>query len=140
MRRSFSLLALLTVAAAPAAFGQQAVSWDTLSKVRAVQQGGQTVPEFDAEVRALEGERITVRGFMLPLEQGAQQQNFLLTVVPMADCFYCLQHGPGSMLEVVATRPARYTYSRVAVTGRLEFVPDDPLGMYYRLADARVEG
>jgi hypothetical protein len=130
-------LALLAVV--PDAAAQTAVSWDTLAKVRVVvQQDGQRGPEFDPEVRRLAGQQITVRGFMLPLEQGAQQQNFLLTVVPMADCFYCLEHGPGSMLEVRAARSAAYTYARVAVTGRLELVLDDPLGMYYRLVDARV--
>lgn len=134
------LIAALLLVATPAVEAQTAVSWDTLAKVRLVQEDGKRVPSFDPEVRRLVGQQITVRGFMLPLEQGAQQQNFLLTVVPMQDCFYCLQHGPGSMLEVQATRPAPYTYARVSVTGRLELVMDDPLGMYYRLADARVAG
>jgi hypothetical protein len=139
MRHLLPIIAVLAfLAASSGAAAQTAVSWDTLAKVRVVQQDGRRGPEFDPEVRRLAGQQVTVRGFMLPLEQGAQQQNFLLTVVPMQDCFYCLQHGPGSMLEVRAARPAAYTYARVAVTGRLELVMDDPLGMYYRLVDARV--
>src|SRR5690554_2635256 len=139
MRRLIPLVAVLVLlAVVPEAAAQTAVSWETLAKVGVVQQDGRRGPQFDPEVRRLAGQQVTVRGFMLPLEQGAQQQNFLLTVVPMADCFYCLEHGPGSMLEVVAVRPAPYTYARVAVTGRLELVMDDPLGMYYRLVDARV--
>lgn len=132
-----AVLALL-LAAVPDALAQTALSWDALAKVRIVQQNGRRAPAFDPEVRRLAGQQVTVRGFMLPLEPGARQQNFLLTVVPMADCFYCLQHGPGSMMEVRASQPAAYTYARVAVTGRLELVLDDPLGMYYRLTGARV--
>jgi hypothetical protein len=145
MRRSLVFIAALALlaaffAAASEVAAQTAVSWDTLGKVRVVQQNGRRAPAFDPEVRRLAGQQVTVQGFMLPLEQGARQRNFLLTVVPMADCFYCLQHGPGSMLEVRAAQPAAYTYARVAVTGRLELVTDDPLGMYYRLVNARVTG
>ena len=129
-----AVLALAAGAAAPEATAQTRVTWETLAQVRVQNQR----PQFGAPIQRLNGQRVTIYGFMMPLDQAARQQRFLLTSVPMADCFYCLPGGPETMIEIRAAQPVGFSYNRIAVTGQLELLTNDAMGMYYRITNARV--
>lgn len=123
-----ALVALLftTDAGVSAAAAQTTLSWAALGRVSL---SGRT-PSFDGAVRRLDGRAVRLTGYMLPLEQSASQQHFLLTAQPMADCFYCIPSGPESFVEIRLSAPVRFTYDRIAVTGRLTLLTDDPIGLY----------
>lgn len=132
---SLALLATLLVAADAAvhtAAAQTTLSWAALGRVR---MAGDT-PRFDAPVQRLDGRAVRLTGYMLPLEQSASQQHFLLTAVPMTDCFYCIPSGPESFVEVRLAAPVRFTYDRITITGRLNLLRSDPIGLY-RISGAR---
>lgn len=122
-------------AQAPAASSAQALSWAALGRVR--MQGNR--PQFDAAVQRLHGRQVTLQGFMLPLEQTPRQTMFLLTAVPMQDCFYCIPSGPESFVEIRLAQPVPFSYNRITVTGRFETLASDPIGLY-RITGARVSG
>ena len=128
------LAGLLVVADATVhtAAAQTTLSWAALGRVR--MNGG--TPRFDAPVQRLDGRAVRLTGYMLPLEQSASQQHFLLTAQPMADCFYCIPSGPESFVEVRLAAPMRFTYDRITITGRLSLLTDDPIGLY-RIAGGR---
>ena len=132
---SLALLAGLLVAADATVHtvaAQTTLSWAALGRVR--MNGG--TPRFDAPVQRLDGRAVRLTGYMLPLEQSASQQHFLLTAQPMADCFYCIPSGPESFVEVRLAAPMRFTYDRITITGRLSLLTDDPIGLY-RIAGGR---
>lgn len=137
MKRLF--LALLVAALLPtAAFAQDEISWETLAQVKLKKEDGRFVPEFQEEVSTLSGKTIEIKGFMLPLDQAAKQQHFILSSIPVADCYFCMPGGPESMVEIKAAKGVEFTYNPITVTGTLEVLKDDPMGMYYRLTDATV--
>lgn len=132
-------LALLSLVFALPAAAQSDVSWETLGQVKLVRADARFVPEFEDAVRALDGQRVQVEGFMLPLQQAAEQQHFILSAFPVADCFYCMPGGPEAMIEVRLSSPVAFSYDPTTVSGTLELLDDDPMGMYYRLVDAETE-
>lgn len=137
--RSLVVLALFALVPV-AASGQDAVTWETLAQVKLSKQGATFVPAFEAPVQALAGKTITLSGFMLPLDQASEQSNFILSANPVANCFFCMPGGPETLVEVRASSGLAFSYDPIEITGRLELLDDDPMGMYYRLVDARVGG
>lgn len=121
-----------------AAHAQTAISWETLAQVKLTKSGTKFSPKFDAKVQQLNGKQIKLKGFMLPLDQAAKQQHFILSANPVANCFYCLPGGPESLVEIKADRAVDFSYDPVEVSGRLELLQSDPMGMYYRVVGAKV--
>jgi hypothetical protein len=115
------------------------VSWKTLAKVEPVKQGGKMVPQFAAEILALDKTDVRVQGFIIPLDMGDKQKRFLLAATPV-DCAFCLPAGPDGVVEVQAKSPVRYGFEPIVVSGRFALLRDDPAGLLYRLTDAEYVG
>jgi len=110
------------------------VPWDLLGQVRTVRVKDRFVPEFPPTVSRLNRQNVKVVGFMLPLQAGEKQSHFLLTVTSQT-CAFCLPVGPEGIVEVRTRTPVRVTFDALVVAGRFEVLPDDPLGVYYRISN-----
>ncbi len=110
-------------------------SWKLLGQVSLTRQNNRLIPNFSADILALDGKVLRFQGFMMPLDIGERQRRFLLTAAP-PHCAFCLPAGPESMLEVRAKDAVRYTIDAVQLSGKLQILRDDPAGLYYRLVDA----
>jgi hypothetical protein len=112
------------------------VRWSTLSKVGSVKaRDGKLVPKYADEVAAMNNAQIKLQGFMMPLEPGEKQTHFLLTVTSPS-CAYCLPAGPEGVVEIKATAPIKFTYTPVILSGTMNVLANDPMGLYYRLTNA----
>jgi hypothetical protein len=111
------------------------LSWKVLSQVELVRQKDRYVPQFSADVAALDKKEVKVQGFMMPLQLGDKQSHFVLTAMPQT-CAFCLPGGPESMVEVKSKTPVKYTFEPVVLTGKLAVLKDDPTGVFYRLTEA----
>lgn len=120
--------------------GDDIVPWKTLADVglgeERVRGTVRSVPKYGPDVRALDGQRIKVAGFMMPLEPtGDRQKRFLLTKLPPS-CAFCLPGGPETMVLVEARSAVKFTYEPLVMAGRLELMRDDSTGVLYALKDA----
>jgi len=112
------------------------LGWDVLARVDFKITPERYVPQFSAELKALDGKEVRIAGFMLPLEAGKKQKRILLTRMPVT-CTFCLPGGgPESVIEVHLRKPLDYTWEGVVLSGRLLLLPDDPSSLFYRLVDA----
>ena len=95
-------------------------------------------PEFSPEVKKLDGQEITVKGFMFPLGATEKQTNFLFGPFPV-NCPFQYHVGPSLVLEVhTGPAPVAFSYEPLVIKGRLELVESDPdNSTFYRLKDAR---
>ena len=95
-------------------------------------------PNFQPEVKALDGKEIIVKGYMFPLDGTEEQKLFLFGPFPLT-CPFQYHVGPPLVIEVHAdNHPVKFDYEPVVITGTLEVVPDDPeYSVFYRLKDAR---
>ena len=111
------------------------LSWEKFANVSMVKEKDRYVPQFGKEIAALEKKEVKLQGFMMPLETGARQKRFLLSMVP-PECGFCLPGGPDQFVEVQAKSAVKYVVDPIVMSGRLDLVRDDPGGLLYRLTDA----
>jgi len=111
------------------------VSWRTLAEVTPVKQKDKFVPSFSPRISELDRKEVRLQGFMMPLDMGERQKNFILTATPPS-CAFCLPGGPDAIVEVRAKSPIKYGMEPVILSGRFSVLKDDPTGLFYRLTDA----
>ena len=111
------------------------VSWSTLAQVQPVKVKDRVVPQYADGVLKLNATEVKLQGFMMPLEMGDRQKQFVLTAMPQS-CAFCLPGGPEQLVLVQAKVPVKYTMEPVILSGKLAVLKDDPNGLYYRLDDA----
>lgn len=136
MHRSYALIAaLLAFSSAFAAERDAVVPWETLAQVTVTRQKDRYVPEFSKQIIALDKREVRLKGFMLPLEQGARQQRFLLSAQP-PECAFCMPGSAEQFAEVLAKVPVKYVGEPITVSGTFVLVRDDSGGLLYRLTGA----
>jgi hypothetical protein len=103
----------------------------------------ETTQLFEADhpqaVRALAGRRITLQGYMLPLEADDRTAHFLISPSTPV-CFFHPPAEPNEVIEVRLTRPIPAGYHRVEVTGVLTLADNGEKGLFFQMngASARV--
>jgi hypothetical protein len=93
-------------------------------------------PIFDENIKALDGKKVTIRGYVIPLEIG--EDYFVISAYPFNDCFFCGAAGPETVMEVYLAEDIKLTEETVTLTGTLELNGDDIHHLMYLLRDARV--
>jgi uncharacterized protein len=125
----------------PAPTPRGGVSWTLLESTdettRTVDGVIYSRPVFPPAVRALAGRRITVAGYMMPLENGATQRHFVMMAYPPG-CPFHFHALPDQFIEVYADTPVRLNETDATViSGVLELTGDDESGVFFRLRNAR---
>jgi len=133
-----ALAVVLLAASSALADGSAAVSWETLAQVSVSRQKDRYVAEFSRQVLALDKREVKLRGFMLPLEQGAGQRRFLLSAQP-PECAFCMPGSAEQFAEVLARAPVKYVTDAITLSGTFTLVRDESGGLLYRLTEAKLE-
>jgi len=128
---------LLFAASSALADGKAAVTWETLAQVSVVRQKDRYVAEFSRQILALDKREVKLRGFMLPLEQGATQRRFLLSAQP-PECAFCMPGSAEQFAEVLTRAPVKYVTDAITLSGTFVLVRDDSGGLLYRLTEAKL--
>jgi hypothetical protein len=139
MRRNYTFIAaaavLLVSSLAPANEQGAVVSWEALAQVTVTKQKDRYVPEFSKQIVALDNREVRLRGFMLPLEQGARQKHFLLSAQP-PECAFCMPGTAEQFAEVRTRTPVKYVTEPITLSGTFVLVRDESGGLLYRLNEA----
>ena len=116
--------------------------WQLLRQVKLVESKAKgataatLLPEFSAELKALDKQEVKIYGFVLPLSTSPKQKHFLISPLP-SHCPFCVDQGPDSMIEVVAKIAVEYSpWEPVVLSGKLELVNDQYL--FYRLTNGQL--
>ncbi len=115
--------------------------WKTLAKVTFKKEYDEMmgfkvdVPVFSQEVRALDGQQITVKGYIIPVEDYGGQTEFFFSAFPYSMCFFCGGAGPETMMKVTAVEPIEYSTESVTVTGILRLNDTDRNELMYALEE-----
>ena len=139
MLRNYTVIAaaavLLASGFAPANEQGAVVPWEALAQVTVTKQKDRYVPEFSKQIVALDKREVRLRGFMLPLEQGARQKHFLLSAQP-PECAFCMPGTAEQFAEVRTRTPVKYVTEPITLSGTLTLVRDESGGLLYRLNEA----
>lgn len=116
--------------------------WKNLSevsyKVSEDQFGELYVPVFSENVKKLEGKVVEADGYIIPFEGMFKPEHIILSSLPLAECFFCGSGGPETVMEVMLTKPIKYTSKRVKVKGKLTLNTKDPEKLMYILKEAEL--
>lgn len=123
---------------------QDNVSWKTLAHAKLIMgKANNTFPEgvdFAPEVQKLDGNEITITGYIFPLQASGDQVHFLLSAYPPS-CPYCLPGTPTELIEVTDSDPVKFTYEPITVHGTFKLLRGDALkeGMFYRMTHVHLK-
>lgn len=137
----------LALALAGTSFGQEGSDenlWKTLSKITYKKEYDELLgfkidkPVFSDDIKAKEGEIVTVKGFIIPTEGYKSHTEFIFSAFPYSMCFFCGGAGPETVMEVVADSPVKYTAEAITLRGKLVLNADDINRLMYALVDAEL--
>lgn len=126
----------------PAATPKGGLGWKVLETTKLIDRKDKsgiiyTKPAFAPAVAALNGKQVKIAGYMMPLENGAQQRHFVLLGYPPG-CPFHTHALPNQFVEIKAAVPIAVDVENVLViTGTLQLTGQDESGIFYRLVNAR---
>lgn len=103
-------------------------------------QGEIDIPVFTAEVKNLQGKKITIPGYIVPFEGGMRSNHLMFSSMPLNACFFCGVGGPETVIEVYTEKEINYTDKPVEVEGILKLNDKNPDQMIYVLQKAKIVG
>lgn len=142
MRKCFVVIIMVWMA-----FTSQAqTTWGTLSLIRFEFQEdlfGSVKYEpgqFSALIQELDGTTIELPGYIVPLEGKKEQAHFFFSLYPYANCFFCGNAGPETIIEVQLESGTAQAYSEEQITlqGVFRFTPLDSESVMYKLEQAKL--
>lgn len=98
-------------------------------------------PIFSDAVKALNGKSVTLPGYLVPFEDGAQKSNhFMLSSLPINACYFCGGGGPETVVEVFTLELIPFTEKPIEIKGTLFLNDKNPAQMIYMLTSAESLG
>lgn len=122
----------------PAATPQGGTSWTLLEATKETTRKNKdgyivSKPIFSPQMKALNGKRIKVSGYMMPLEKGSKQKHFVLLAYPPG-CPFHFHAMPNQFVEINAATPFPLNETKpLVVTGTLQLTGQDESGIFYKL-------
>lgn len=121
-----------------------AIAWSLFAKTKEIEEceedrDGWTnctiKPDYSETVKALDGKKVTLMGFMFPLDETPQQKNFLIGPYPLS-CPFHYHVGPSQMVEVIADQPIEFAYEPITLEGilRVKYNPETEVFFYLEQA------
>jgi len=116
-------------------------TWKTLSKITFKKEYDEMmgfkvdVPVFSDDVKELEGQEITIKGYIIPVEGYKSHKEFVFSAFPYNMCFFCGGAGPETVMEVSAIEPIKYTAEAVTIKGKLSLNSSDINKLIYAVSD-----
>ena len=94
-------------------------------------------PKVSAAVEKLDGTKIEIEGYIIPLTGQLMQSHFMLSKFPQSTCFFCGKAGPESAMQVFMKDNVKVKISerKVKVSGTLLVNPKDINSLLYTMED-----
>jgi hypothetical protein len=140
----FSLALLLAAGATLSAQSSDTNLWKILGNITYKKEYDELlgfkvdVPVFAAEVRALEGKVVELKGYIVPVEGFKSHKEFVFSAFPYNMCFFCGGAGPETVMEVKASEGIKFTTEPIVIRGVLGLNDSDVNHLMYQLTDAEL--
>ncbi len=99
------------------------------------------IPIFGKEIKELEGQTISIRGYIIPVEGYRQQGYFVFSAYPYNLCYFCGGAGPETVMEVFTKKGTsiKYTSKPITIKGKLVLNSKDVNKLMYLLENTILE-
>ena len=115
--------------------------WKTLGKITFKKEYDEMmgfkvdVPVYSDEVKALDGQIIEIKGYIIPVEGYKSHKEFVFSAFPYNMCFFCGGAGPETVMEVTALEAVKYTAEPIVIKGKLQLNSGDINRLLYSITD-----
>ena len=119
-------------------------TWKTLSKITFKKVYDELMgfkvdmPVFSDQIKELEGEEITIKGYIVPTEGYKSHTEFILSAFPYNMCFFCGGAGPETVMEVESLDGVKFTADPITMRGILRLNDSDINKLMFKLEEARI--
>ena len=99
-----------------------------------------TPGKFTEMIEQLDGTEMELEGFIVPLEGEKKQKHLFFSLYPYANCFFCGNAGPETVIEVLMgdDQYLEYTDNQIKLTGIFRFIPGDMESVMFKLEQAKL--
>ena len=129
--------------------GQKRDVWSTLGLMKYERQfsendgiSGNTGAgsKFRPLIEALDGEDIELSGYIIPLSGQKAQSHLMFSLYPFANCFFCGNAGPETVMEVFMKegKKVEYTDERITLKGKFKFLGNRTDDVMFHLLEGEV--
>jgi hypothetical protein len=99
----------------------QSKSWDIIGTLDfKLGSGNEIYPVFSDELKKYANQDFELQGYLIPIREGMKQTRFLLSTLPINQCFYCGKNGVPIMTLVEMPEGVKFTYKPIRVRGKLK--------------------
>lgn len=75
---------------------------------------------YNTNIKKYENKQFDLTGYIVPIKDGMKQTKFMLSTLPINQCFFCGKNGIPIMVLVEMTEPIKFTYLPISVKGTLK--------------------
>lgn len=116
---------------------ERALQWSTLDEAYKVIIGTHTLLYAHSlkKLQAMDGERVTIYGYMFPIEQGEEHRRFLVSP-RSSSCSFCMPVGVSHLVQVTMDEAIPYQRTPMLLAGEFSISDGKKTGFAYSLLDA----
>jgi hypothetical protein len=96
-------------------------NWDVIGSVdfKTVKEN-EMYAVFGNDIKKHANKPFELEGYIVPIKDGMKQSKFMLSTLPINQCFYCGKNGVPMMVMVELVEPIKFTYQTVKIKGLLK--------------------
>lgn len=145
MKRFSIILAILGIMLSTTVVqAQQKNIWRTLALIKFEKQHSENnvmanqKPRIEPLLQSMNGEEVTVKGYVIPLSGKIGQSHFMFSAYPYANCFFCGKAGAESVMEVFTKDEKKVAYSEkpIYMKGTFKYLGYKHNDIMFTLEDA----
>lgn len=96
-------------------------NWDIIGSVDfKIVKDSEMYAVYNTNIKKLANKPFELEGYIVPIKDGMKQTKFMLSTLPINQCFYCGKNGVPIMVMVEMAEPIKFTYQTIKVKGTLK--------------------
>jgi len=93
-------------------------------------------PLFSKYLKTFQGKKISLKGYVIPVNEAGGKGTFMLSLLPFNVCYFCGAAGPETVIEVDTAQRIKFTTKPITMEGLLSLNDKDPDHHIYVLKSA----
>lgn len=96
-------------------------NWDVIGGVQfKIVKNSEMYPIYTPDIKKCMNKPFELEGYMIPIKDGMKQTKFMLSTLPVNQCYFCGKNGVPIMVLVELASPVKFTYQTITIKGMLK--------------------
>lgn len=127
-----SILIIIFCFATGVLCAQEINGWQLLAEVgfetKPAAQNGFEIdkPTFSKRLKEANGKSLTLKGYLIPLSEVGDKQQYMLSSLPFSSCYFCGGAGPETVIELDTKEKIKFVTKQIMMTGTLVLNASNP--------------